>query len=40
MNRIAGACVVERKSAPRLGRHAGAGAAKPDACRRQIPQIP
>ena len=39
MNGIAGARVIERKVEQCLGRHACAGPAKPDARRRQVPQI-
>ena len=39
MNGVAGARMVEREVEQRLGRQAGAGAAKPDARRGQVPQI-
>ena len=39
MNGVAGARVIEREVEQRLGRQAGAGAAEPDARRRQVPQI-
>ena len=37
MNGVAGARMIQRKFEQRLGRQAGARAAKPDARRRQVP---
>ena len=39
MNRVTGAGVVQCKFEQCLGRQTGAGAAKPDTCRSQIPEI-
>jgi len=39
MDRVARPRMVAGEGEQRIGRHAGAGAAKPDAGRRQIPQI-
>ena len=39
MNRVTGTGVVQCKFEQCFGRQTGAGAAKPDPCRRQIPEI-